>query len=115
MRIPSVKTLALVFDDAKQARKIFEMNRAQLLETEAGAARHKKCYHAPETYDIRLHVLNALDSGLHGVESIKSAGGEFADYLNTGDMYAPTVIYWRGRYRVQSVGDFIERQGVKFI
>ena len=28
-----------------------------------------------------------------------------------------TIIYWRGRYRVQSLGDFVEtmgRQGVRF-
>ena len=117
MRIPSVKTLSLVFDDAKKARTIFEMKRTQLLETEAGAARYKACYHAPKTYDIRLHVLNALDDGMHGVESMQSVNDEYADYLNTGDTYAPTIIYWRGNYRVQSIGDFIEtleRQHIYF-
>lgn len=70
LRKPSAKTLAAVFSDPKKARAIFDMNRTQLLETEAG------------------------------------------------ETYAPTVIYWRGQYRVQSVGDFIEtmqRQGVRFI
>lgn len=114
---PSIKTLSKVFSDPKKARAIFEMSRTQLLETTAGDARDKECYHAPKTYDLRLHVLNACDSGLHGVEAVQSAGGEYADYLNTGDTYAPTVIYWRGRYRVQSLGDFVEtmqRQGVQF-
>ena len=114
---PSIKTLSAVFSDPKKARAIFEMSRAQLLETEAGNTRYNECYNPPKTYDLRLHVLDALDSGLYGVEAVESTGGEYADYLNTGDSYAPTIIYWRGRYRVQSLGDFIEtmqRQGVQF-
>lgn len=117
LRKPSTKTLSAVFDDPKKARAVFEMNRAQLLETEAGAARYKECHHPPKTYDLRLHVLDALDSGLFGLESVQSTGGEYAEYLNAGDTYTPTVIYWRGAYRVQSIGDFVEtmeRQGVRF-
>lgn len=117
MRIPSTKTLSAVFSDAKSARKILEMTRSQLLQTAAGMARDKVCYNPPKTCDLRLHVLDALESGLHGVESIESTGGEFADYLNAGDTYALTIIYWRGAYRVQSIGDFVEimqRQCVHF-
>lgn len=117
LRKPSTKTLSAVFSDPKKARAVFEMNRAQLLETEAGAARYKACHRPPKTYDIRLHVLDSLDSGLFGLESMQSTGGEYADFLNAGDSYAATVIYWRGAYRVQSVGDFVEtmaRQGVQF-
>lgn len=118
MRLPSVKTLSEVFNDAKQARKIMEMSRSELSATDAGAKRLHECFHPPKTYDLRLHVLNSIESGLHGVESIESTSGEYADYLNTVDIYAPTLIYWRGNYRVQSLGDFIEtmeRQGVRFI
>lgn len=117
MRIPSIKTLSAVFSDAKSARLVLELTRGQLLQTDAGKARGKECYNPPKTYDLRLHVLNALESGLHGVESMESTGGEYADYLNAGDAYALTVIYWRGAYRVQSIGDFVEimqRQCVHF-
>lgn len=117
LRKLSVKTLSAVFSDPKKARAVFEMSRAQLLETEAGAARYKACHHPPKTYDLRMHVLDSLESGLHGLESMQSTGGEYADHLNAGDPYTPTVIYWRGSYRVQSVGDFMEtteRQGVQF-
>lgn len=117
LRKPSAKTLSAVFSDPKKARAVFDMNRTQLLETEAGAARDKQCYNVPKTYDLRLHVLNALESGLYGLESVQSTGGEYAEYLNAGDTYTPTVIYCRGQYRVQSIGDFIEtmqRQGVQF-
>lgn len=116
-RKPSVATLRRI-DESKAGamRRVFEMTRAELEETESGAQRARECYHRPQTCDIRLHVLNDA-GGLHGVESVESESGEFASYLNTGDSYADTVIYWRGRYRVQSVGDFVEtleRAGVKF-
>lgn len=117
MRLPSIKTLSSVFTDPKKARSIFEMSRTELKETDAGRVRMGECFNPPKTYDLRMHALNALDSGLHGVEAMESTAGEYADYLNTGDTYAPTVIYWCGAYRVQSVGDFIEimqRQSVHF-
>lgn len=117
MRLPSIKTLSSVFYDAKQARSILEMSNDQLRELPAGAARIAECYHAPKWCDVRMHCLNAIDSGLHGLESVQSVNGEYAEYLNTGDTYAPTLIYWRGAYRVQSLGDFIEtmeRQSVRF-
>lgn len=117
MRKPSVKTLSTVFDKPRVARVILEMSRARLLATEAGKTLDRDCLRGPATAHIRMHVLNALDRGLHGVECVETTKGEFADYLNTGDMYAPTVIRWRGNYRVQSLGDFVEvqeRAGVKF-
>lgn len=116
-RLPSIKTLSAVFSDkAREARRIMEMSRAELAQTDAGAARIRECYHAPQTWDVRMSVLNALGE-THGIESTETTRGEYASYLNTGDMYASALIYWRGAYRVQNVGDFIEkmeRQGVKF-
>lgn len=108
MKLPSIKTLSLVFEDAKQARKILEMSHKELASTDAGRKRIAECYHHPAWYDVRLTVLNSIDPGLHGVEGIESNNGEWVTYLNAGDTYTPTIIYWRGRYRVQSIGDFIE-------
>lgn len=108
MNLPSIKTLSSVFEDAKQARKILEMSHKELASTDAGRERIAECYHHPKWYDVRLTVLNSIDQGLYGVEGIESNTGEWATYLNAGDIYAPTIIYWRGRYRVQSIGDFIE-------
>ena len=117
MKTPSIKTLSSVFTDAIQAKKILQMTRNNLLQTEAGKARDLECWNAPKTYDLRLTVLNALE-GLHGVERLSPCkeNQNGASYLNAGDSYAPTLIYWNQSYRVQSVGDFIEtmeRQGVK--
>lgn len=114
MNTPSIKTLASVFSEPKKAKKILSMSRAELVETEGGARRLAGCYGPPKTYDLRLHALDAIEPGLHGLESVETVGGEFVEYLNAGDTYAPTLIYWRGRYRAQSLGDFIERSRVSF-
>lgn len=116
-RLPSIKTLSRVFDDAKQARAILTMSHAALSEHPAGKARIRECSNFPGWLNVRLTALNSIDPGLYGIESVQSASGEHAEYLNTGDTYAPTLIYWRGFYRVQSLGDFVEtmeRQGVRF-
>lgn len=117
MRIPSVKTLSAVFEDPRAARQIMEMTRAELEKTEAGQALLCQCQNPPSRWHLRMHVLNALDPGLHGLEATQSTNGSYANYLNTGDTYAPTLIYWQGQYRVQSLGDFVEtqeRNGVRF-
>lgn len=98
-------------------RRILKMRRADLLQTPAGAEFNRLCFSAPRTFRIRMHALDAA-ARTHGVEYIKRTGAdEWAEYLNTGDIYAPTIIYWRGNYRVQSIGDFVEtlgRRGVHF-
>ena len=108
MKTPSVKTLSIVFDNPKLAKNILCMSRSELLKTEAGKERNSECWNPPKTYDLRMHALASIDQGLHGVESAESVNGEYMNYLHTGKTYAPTLIYWRGKYRVQSVGDFIE-------
>ena len=116
MRKPSIKTLSAICENPKAMRDVFEMSREQLMETEAGKARCTECYHAPKTYDLRLHVLNKTGV-FHGFDTMRATSGAYADYINSGDIYTPTIIYWNGTYRVQSVGDFVEtmeRQGVNF-
>ena len=110
MRTPSIKTLSAVFANPREAKRILTMTRAELLRLDAGRALDTECHHLPSTWALRMTCLNAIDAGLHGLESAETTEGEYATYLNTGDSYAPTVIYWRGRYRVQSIGDFIETQ-----
>jgi hypothetical protein len=108
-RRPSVKSLRQVFgDDAKQARAVLLMSRRELEDTDAGNARVRECYNPPATWDVRMEVLNAISGHTFGVEHCETEDGEFASYLNTGETYEPTVIYWRGKYRVQSLGDFVE-------
>lgn len=54
-----------------------------------------------------MAALNAVGR-FYGLASAETIAGEYADFMDTGDIYAPTVIRWRGRYRVAALGDFIE-------
>lgn len=125
MRLPSIKTLSPIFPhDPKMARAILQMSREDFLKGPSCAAfdavkamiRTSYNPHFIKPYYLKMAALNAL-GGFYGVECIASTREEFADYLNTGDVYNPTIIFWRGRYRVQSLGDFIEtmeRQHIYF-
>lgn len=117
MKTPSINKLALVFSDPKKAKEILQMTRQELMVIPAVQWRMKNCINPPRNYDLVLTALNAIDSKVYGVESIKSEKGEFASYINVGDVYKPTVIYYQNTYRVKSIGDFVEmmeKQGVKF-
>lgn len=109
--LPSVKTLSEVFEDAAQARKILEMSKKELLELPAckEPAHFHGNWERQPIDRLQLLALNALESGLFGEEHVELKQGT-ASYLNTGDMYAATLIFWNGRYRVQALGDFIEIQ-----
>jgi hypothetical protein len=112
--LPSVKTLAEVFGDrARDARRILEMTRAELVELPTGAARVRECYHAPRTSDIRLRCLDAICDSTYGVEAFELTHGKYRgtwlEYLNAGDPYVATLVRVGGRYRVADWGDYAER------
>lgn len=128
MNTPSVKTLRPVFGEiAKRAKFLLHAGTLTLTRAPECQARILECYTPPPQWDLRMHALNTL-SGLHGVECLTPAtiqcgpseypnGYGRAWYLNAGDTYTPTLIFWRGRYRVQSIGDFVEtmeRRGIRF-
>ena len=108
MRTPSIKTLSRVFSDPVHAKRILTMSHAELSVQPAGLARIRECYRSPKWHDVRLHCLDAIEGGFFGLESMVSTNGEYAEYLTAGDTYNDTVIYWRGAYRIQCVGDFVE-------
>ena len=110
MKLPSIEELAEVFDEPQEARKILEMSYNQLSTTDAGMKRIKECYNDPMHFDLCMTVLNSIQNNLFGMECLLSDTNEFAHYLNTGDSYNATIIYFRDNYRVQSVADFIENQ-----
>ena len=85
------------------------MTRSELEKHPVGAERVRECYHAPTTLDIRMSVLDSIAGGTHGVEGIR-LGGEWLTYLNAGDTYTTTLMYWRGSYRVGDWGSIVERE-----
>tara|TARA_R110000868_G_scaffold96010_2_gene264107 strand:+ start:1077 stop:1412 length:336 start_codon:yes stop_codon:yes gene_type:complete len=111
MRTPSIKALRALFgDNAKQAKTLLTMTRLELIATTTGAVRVSECYHRPQTYDIRLTCLNDLGN-FYGVEGFETKLGN-CFYLNTGDTYTPTLIYFNGNYCVACWGDIAERHGL---
>jgi hypothetical protein len=62
-------------------------------------------------------VLAAVDIliGGYGVEPFETKNtGEWAEYVNTGDTYNPTLVLFRGDFHFTTVGDFIERSRITF-
>jgi hypothetical protein len=121
--IPSVKTLSAVFgDNAKTARKVLEMTYDEIVRFRIDRLiitndLEGKCYHRPTLMELILDTLNAL-ADTHGIEHIdmcrKDGTSQYLTYLNTGDMYTPTIVFWNGMYRVADVGtkvEVLERQG----
>jgi hypothetical protein len=114
--LPSVKTLTQVFgENAKLARKTLEMTDQGLRQIIEAQDLLRECFNLPATEHVRMHVLNKL-AETHGVESVEVCverrygdPDNYAEFLNTGEMYAATLILYRGRYRVQDLGTFLER------
>lgn len=119
---PSIKALDRAFPGkGRELRKAFEAKRAELALHPAGAARIAECYHPPKTYDVRMHVLDAI-AETHGVEYIQHKDDTFKqvkgfDYLNTGDTYALTIVRncVSGSYRVASCGEITERSCYSYV
>jgi hypothetical protein len=72
----------------------------------------RQCYHEPSLVEQQLEAANGL-MNCHGVEAILSEGswGEcLMSYVNTGDTYAPTLVFDAEEhdFMVTSWGDWVE-------
>ena len=117
MNHPSIKTLMRIKDvtrgDAVKIRAILKCNSVDAVtEISDSALKYvRQCYHRPP---LQLAKLTAIDAILQtfGVESIPHGHGMRSpsiDYCNAGDTYDLTLLWVRGRYRVASWGDIVER------
>ena len=114
MKLPSVKTLETAFPGkGRTLRRLLESD-AAVSKHPAAAARRAECFHAPTLLDQRMHALNA-EAETCGIEYIAHRNDSWREdfgleYLNTGDMYTPTLIfdYARDSWCVASWGDIIE-------
>jgi len=71
-----------------------------------------QCHHKPRRIDLILSALNeAFETcGVEPLWSTGNASWPVAEYLNTGDSYAPTILFLHETraFRVSSWGDFVE-------
>lgn len=123
---PSVRTLEELFkDNAKEARKIIDTRAfnskgtlsLRLWKFQSVKNRVNECHRMPGWLDLKLTALSELGEffGVGAMETVKE--WEYAEYLNAGDSYVATLIFWRGHWRVQSIGDFVEvmeRRSIRF-
>lgn len=123
---PSVRTLEELFkDNANEARKIIDTRAfnskgtlsLRLWKFQSVKNRVNECHRMPSWLDLKLTALNELGE-FAGTEAMEHVNGEeYAEYLNAGDSYVATLIFWRGRWRVQCLGDFVEvmeRRSIRF-
>ena len=107
---PSIKAIMQCGVDrgtAKQIKDVFTMPRDVLNELHhAARARTAECYNRPSLTDLRLTVIDSLLE-TYGVE-----GDDNLEWCNTGDTYATTVCFFRGRFVVSSWGDIVERHNL---
>lgn len=111
MKSPSVKALEFVFGaDAKKAKAIFKFSRRELEEHPANQEMVRLSHGKHDESYLILRALNHLGErdGCHGVEFMSTDNDQFAEYINVGDTYVDTVIYWQGQFRIQCLGDFVE-------
>lgn len=67
----------------------------------------RQCYNCPSLHELTMSALDEVVE-TYGVESITTSGGVL-EYLNAGDTYAVTLLFWRGLLRVGCYGDIVEK------
>lgn len=122
MITPSIKTLSTIFgENAKLAKFFLNCSRDELLDCSLSASDLQRSSWGKHSAEyLRLIACNEIGR-FHGVECIECDNGkhegQWVYYLNAGDAYCGTLILWRGRWRVTTLGDFVEtmgRRGVRF-
>lgn len=67
-----------------------------------------QCYHRPTQHELIAEALNVvLDTA--GVEAAFTEGElrPYLEWLNVGDPYVPTLVYYRDKWRVGCYGDYV--------
>ncbi len=112
MSLPSIRKLEEAFPGMGRTLRTLLEAPAAVRAHPAAVSLADACYHAPGLAQMRLAALNA-ELEFYGVEYVRPGRGSRSpgfEYLNTGDMYAPTIVRFSdGRYRVSDIGSIIER------
>lgn len=101
---PSISALLTVtagdLELAQELKQILISSRSQLELLPAAQARLRECWHPPATWDLRMTCLDRR-LGTHGVESFQLRDQSWVSYLNAGNSDVPTIVRYRGNYRVR--------------
>jgi hypothetical protein len=125
---PSIKTLMRIdnnrtsLEAATQARAILTARTQGELESMPAydvyyqrIGRHM--YNPHSMRELKLHLLNIVLNG-YGVEYIRENGDYMChggiDYINFGDPYVTTILFYDGRFSVGDWGSIVERNPSKF-
>ena len=121
MKAPSIKTLCeslhIDKDKAKLVRALIKKEQKTVNESLFPLTFQwvQACYHRPNWLERVLSCFNELLNG-HGVEAVEGESFRFPlmAYVNLGETYSPTLLfcYKAQAFRVQSVGDYLERNGL---
>ena len=77
----------------------------------------RSCYNTPSFHEQKMEALNVVLQ-MHGVEEIiDSKGYRLCSYLNSGDIYNTTLLFYNGKYHIGDLGSLresAERRGRHF-
>lgn len=128
---PSIKRIVDTFhvgqETASVARKIMDgtiipysqsryawdnVENINILHCPKTAAWVGQCCNAPSLHEVKMHILDEM-LGSYGVEFINLEPDNYRwpkgiEYLNMGDTYTPTLIYFNNRYSIGCWGDYLE-------
>lgn len=104
-----------------QAEQIIGIIRGRLSPFTVERTEHwrTQCLHEPDpsSPETRMHAIDGI-LGTCGTEAIwgRSCTQPVAEYCNTGDTYACTILYdyTAGKYRLMSWGDWVETYGDRY-
>lgn len=115
---PSIKTIMRIKGTSKEsarlARYILKADTREQLESiytyELYYQKYGKHMYNPHSLtELKLYMLDiVLDS--YGVEAIQNKNNQWLEYLNFGDTYNATIIYYHDRFFVSSWGDVVEKE-----
>lgn len=71
----------------------------------------KQCYNEPPKHEKIMAALNEVLGGF-GIETTDNPknSDDYIEYINVGDTYIPTILYYNGKFIFSTWGDFVERK-----
>jgi hypothetical protein len=121
-RVPSLKSLLDVFAHQLGEARIMiargimkgKIHPLAIKKTEEWV---RSCHNRPSFHEMKMDALNNVLM-MHGVEDLVSTNyGHVCEYLNSGDTYNTTILYYNGRYHLGDWGSLVEsmeRRGYHF-